>query len=73
MPITITKLVRKTASHLGPEFGPDKGKVLIVLLVSGSCGDFIQLRPARRRGGSSVSFDLRDLYRMGLVRKGGGR
>lgn len=53
-------VTRKTGDVLGPGYGPDRDKPLVVSIVPSAAGTIIELRPHRTRRGVSVLVE--DLY-----------
>lgn len=53
-------VTRKTRDLLGPGYGPDRDKPLVVSIMPSAAGTIIELRPHRTRRGVSVLVE--DLY-----------
>ncbi len=53
-------ITRKVADVLGPGYGPDRDKPLVVSIMPSAAGTIIELRPHRTRRG--VSILVEDLY-----------
>lgn len=59
-----TRLARKTETRLGHQYGPDRGRSLVVSLVPNPHGDLIEIRPHGTRRAEVLL--VSDVYRLAL-------